>query len=739
MTGAVWGHLRDLITPRPGVLRVLAVAGDPARVGAALGPVAGGALTIAPDGAVVWRPGPPDHALPTGAKPPGGTIGRGRPGDGAPPELSALADGDIRQGRFALPGRRALPGRLALDLEADGAPLSLTLDLSVLAPRPAGVFGAETRPGAAALWTGAERITGGDRRGHWALRDGWLMPAAAGLDIRGYALDTDAGPVPIRVAAHAASIGGADDLVATLAQSAAALSGRTLLFRPGPHDLTGVSFYGAFTGLTAPVTLASEDPGAPAVLTGWTVAGPEGVPIGPLTFRDLAFHRDQADFTPGRNLHLMRLYPNARGVTVERCRFSSDLGPARDGAALVAEVRGVDARDVAGLAIRNCHFEGLAHALSLSGTDIAVTGNVARRNWADFLQLHPRSGAGDSARIRVADNTFSDMLGDGRVLHPDFIHIYPRGRDRGTVEDVVVEGNVVFMGREGVRMPPQINLHPEAGAPPRTRSGPLGAEVQTRLVQVDAGAGEVRLALPEGMADAAGKPLRFGVQKVDGAPAPVRLVLPRGVVFADGDRRVQEVVLDTRWQTVELTARPGQRLWTLRRSGPTVQGIFANAMADRAPLRRFVVRGNILWLNSAHGISSIGPVEDWLVEGNSLIPPLPGDANGDGRADDGHDGYRPGEAAQIMLSGRAVRIRGNIAGAAGPSRWVREGADPTLEGNLTGVSSGPVSGLMRALGRRSPDAFQPENREAAIALARPATRGRVGAEAYWDFERRAPR
>ncbi|MEL6125698.1 MAG: hypothetical protein AAFR57_04780 [Pseudomonadota bacterium] len=689
-----------LLSPPPGPgARIIALDGRADLLDRPVTLPGGARVTVTADGRCRWQPGP----------------GTAAADGGAAPLILTLRDGNRVQ--------------------------DLALDLAHLAPLPGGSFGRQTRPGAGRLWVGAERIRFGDRGGHWRLEEGWLIPAAtAGLDPRGYRLETDAGLVPIRVVDRTSTVSNTREL-GELLGGRGDLSGRRIDLRPGRYPVVGdINTYNMFTGLSAPLTLASADPATPAELNGIILAGRDAPAMGPVLFEDLVFHREQASYAASNrgahNAALVTLMAGCRGIAFTRCRFSSDLAPARRGGRMTHQVKGIRSSQVDGITIRDCLFEHLVHGMELAGRDISVTGCTGRRMWADFVSLHPRRDGTDTVGVHIANNTFHDPIGDNGVLHPDFIHTYPRARDTGAVRQVLIEGNVVFMGEEGVRQPPELGHRAPQGSVPLTGDTVLEPALSRTLVRVDARRGPVRLTLPEGPMAPDGQPIRLGIQKVDASANPVEIRPAPGGWFGVGEKRDDRILLSAQWQGIDTGVLRDRPAWAVKPGVPGLQGMFANPLYEGGRLSDWIVRGNILWINSPHGVSSIGPIDRAHVHNNTILMALPGDANGDGVANDAHDGVSPFPSGQITLSGRDVLITDNLVGDAAPSRYRKQEPPPLLRGNVTGA--GTPATLLRLMGRRG-RTLHPTTREEAVALARPARSGTAGAvgptddTGYWNF------
>lgn len=631
------------------------------------------------------------------------------------------------------------PGQLFLTVGDQGREYDLHLSLGLAArDRYASVrFGELTLSGCGGFDFGdAEAVV---RNVDWRFTNGLLVPVGGGAIRRLESpLETSAGAIHVELVKDALTVRSTDELLDVLALPPERLAGRTVLLRGGHYSLSSLNMFGRFKSYDRPLTIASDDPDHPATIDRLVLAGPEDVPIGPLIFRDLVFHRVQSAFSEKERTgaFLVLLFTEAQNISFIDCRFSSDLAPARQGSRMTAEVRGLDVRDARTLSIRGCVFEGLAHAISVSGQDIEIADNIAWRNWADFVQLHPVRGD-KTRRVRIIGNRVHDPVGDNSRLHPDFIHIYSRGNVSGGIADVEIAGNVVFLGKEGTRQLPAQNLTRRFGSKVLRRGVTLGTSHHRTLLEINPGGQHLDFLLPERMTLGDGTPFVFPLRIAPGAEGTARFSVSGHERLDYGGRSTREKFLLVSGQGVEIEADPTHRRWKWLPSSPGMQGIFANRLVNGI-LERFHIHGNILWVNSWHGISSMTAMVDSRINNNTIIAPRPGDADGDGQANMPHDGWMGDRAGALRVSGKNLVLEGNFAGAIGKAMWDIDGAPPPVVRNNRGGSStlGQASWLAERESGLLPTTF-----EEAIRLARPVRRGLgIGAlglaadDDYWDFE-----
>lgn len=551
-----------------------------------------------------------------------------------------------------------------------------------------------------------------------------LQGLAAGLLLIAAAGAAGAETPPCHTVADAAG------LRAVLALPAAEKTGLRVCLRPGRYDMRASDFRGAFTGLdpARPVTFEAADPADPPVLTRWVFAsGRDGGENGDAVLRDLVFVLDDVPaVAPGNTGFRGHRYGVVMGqggitrnVTLERITVRGSLGEARLGAPeLERNLTGIAGLRLRNVTIRDARLERLVNGIMVGGTDITVTGNRMRHSWGDFLRVSPQVHGGscsDTEGVTVTRNMVYDHWANNR-LHPDVIHMFASHNVPCAIRGLTIAENLAFPGI-GMWQPARpTGVRPRVPGPPPARL-PEGH----RAFHILQGAGTSELP----PADCPEERILIGVQRDGtydgGGGEPLRLVPRPGDRLAQGRARATEIALVRPWQTVRLTCNPRDTgTWRAFPTLPALQGVFTNALPGPAGFEDVEIRHNILWVTAPAAVSFRDSDDRGIaVMQNSFLQVLPGDHDGDGRANTVLDGanMRFPIGRVILHNGRDMAQHDTVSGGP-PDRK----SPATMAGNLLLRPRGQDAGRYFAAGPGP--ALMPTTPAEAVALARPRP-GRV--------------
>lgn len=596
-------------------------------------------------------------------------------------------------------------------------------------------FGLSNRPGQAmvptALAEGLYRVDGLEVR----VKNGLLHLARAPATPMTGTVSDGRSTVQVAVRADHHCISTSAELEAVLAWPAAQKAGQTICLNPGRYG--GFNWWphrGAFMDMQArdPITFRSTDAAQPAVLDGFFIGSTDDTPGGNVILRDLSVEMHSPTVANLSERGLARLTygiylgwqgPGARNVRIEDVTVRGPMGEAFKGALPVQDqLFGIFVKG-SRIVVRRVQMERLMNGLHVQGRDILIEHIRVRRLWGDMLQLSPEvlaSPAGHTGpppcrrteRVVVRNNIMSDAWSNN-VFHPDFIHLFASHNVTCGVREVLIEGNIAYIGAEGARQPGFPTGFSATDVMAAPGQLPLRPNVLQRLRP-----GTVTLPPPPAACRDAR--VEIGVQRVPGQGG-LRLLPAPGTRLAVNTNRVPEHSLLGDWEAARLICFPADPLtWDLRVEPPGPQGIFANSIPGSDGFRDFIIRHNVLWIASSNGISIRDDDNaNILVAHNSLLQPFTGDANGDGRANTHADGFNELHVgAQIHLTGRRFEVRDNISSSRLPTPapgWSNN------DSGLRQLDSG------RSMAQRfTPDprhGFMPTTPAQAIAMARPRPDG----------------
>lgn len=262
---------------------------------------------------------------------------------------------------------------------------------------------------------------------------------------------------------------GTDEIANVIGLSAAAASGLTVYLRPGDYNTNAaaslpvgnpgrIRFNDTLKNLTDTLTLTATDTNNKPRIERWTVWNQNGVngDAGRITFDNIHFHRPVAEGPPtGSESDLVgfRGSFDAVDLVFRNCRFTSNVGLAREGYTVGSQITGIRLNNVVGVTIEDCEFANLIDGVTMQAADnVLIQRCIGHHCYADFIGIYHASRT-----ITVRDNAFYAYTGDGASLHPDWIQLFSANSGNGNVRDVNVFGNVTFFTDEGFRMPPVIS------------------------------------------------------------------------------------------------------------------------------------------------------------------------------------------------------------------------------------------------------------------------------------------
>lgn len=697
----------------------------------------------------------------------------------------------------ALPGKPAPDGRMVLTLKGLPDDQPVVVEIRAVNALGAGLpavrkqvatraFGLPTRVTFGALnaeGTGAIRIPRGVRlesasagkSSDWRVIPGkgrpwdYLAPAVAGDKLSDAKLAfSDGRAVEVHVAPRTFAAETAADILAFLSLRPEVKSGATLLVGPewinlGMEDR---AFIGAFSGLTASVTLRPREPENGTLLSNWVISeGKAGVSAGHLHVEDMTFFSPMA-----QNLDaIFNISGNGdfNDITLDRVRVVSDLMPMRLGSSyrFSTQTRAINLTGARDVAVRNSEVAFTVYGVAVGAQNAIATGNRVHHLGADPFNLFFRKGTAEKPTllhdISIENNTEYDYMGDTSWLHPDGLQMWMIGTgsdpDHSRIERLSYSGNVSFPGREGALARPSVSQYYLMRGV--SADGPVLATDDRRFLRVDASKGPVTLTLPPldhtpAMLRHPGQAMELAIQKIDLSDNPVHVRQaagdPPAELFGDFKR---EFDLLRPFQAIVLTAEPDKRRWQVRIPGPALQGFFADP--NEVPLPGLVVEGNVLWGTAPNQVLPQNRPQDGVeIRHNTVLPFWPGDTNGDGHFNTPGDGAGPFPLwIRLRAADGTVNVWGNVAQRveAQPGGNPPTNHEPVIWGNEAFVDrkvawlEKQFPGLKRAVPDR-PDSliWFPTNREEAIAMARPAPGseiarlglGALGASPetdWWDY------
>lgn len=528
------------------------------------------------------------------------------------------------------------------------------------------------------------------------------------------------------------TLGTSAALTEVLLRPAQAKAGHVICLRPGTYaPLNWRVLRGAFDGLPAdrPLTVTSADPARPAVLTGpWEMAsGTRGAPNGNLILDRLIFRLTSPEVpagTKGYERHLFAVRLGVGGVTenftLSRSRIEGPMREARKGGQRTRERISAIWGHGRNISIKGNHFSQIVDGVSVFGSDITIAFNRGERLWGDMIRLSavplPDRQCQPSKSITVRNNIVSDVWSDN-AEHPDIIHMFPISGIACGLEDVLIEGNIAYLGREGMVQPGRPTGF-GFGAPEPVAAR-LTPPFDTLRVLVAPGT----TTLPR--ADCRAGPQRIGIQRAAGeGRGPLTLVpAPGDRLEYYGEVRGSKTLHSPGEAWLFFCRRGETNLWHMRGMKPGPQGFFSNQIKGPAGYRNITIRHNVFWLTQGHGVRLTDTDNRSItVVNNSFLQPFHGDANGDGVPNTNADGFNADQrGSRMLIEGRDVTVARNISAWLGREQVKRPGWAENDDG--LSHTDGGRSMIARFNWPRGSQTFFPTTPREAIEMARPRADG----------------
>lgn len=477
----------------------------------------------------------------------------------------------------------------------------------------------------------------------------------------------------IEIRANHLCVSDVRELRSVLSRGPKFFGGLTLCLNPGRYALGPPDLRDQFTGLstTKPLVVTATHQSRPPVLTYWEMGSNTGAVSGHVTLRDLRFEIESAEVAIGENGFVGHKPAIAYGIGgptrnfhIERVNVVGNLGEARLGAretqAILYGVRGLWGHNIS---IRNSRFEKLTHAINIGGEEIVVEGNRFRRGWADLIQISNQVTTGPcqtSEQIEVRNNILYDPWSNHR-FHPDLVHMFASPANDCDIRKVLIEGNIAFLGAEGTRQP----AFPSYMANTRPRRTPAVLPATDGVLHRLTGSGAVTL--PQARCAEADR--QFAVQRQPGSGAFSLVPSPGDRFWFYGTEPRDTHIFTADWETWILLCRkvePG--VWRLLQAGPSIQGVFTNALPEKAGFKDITIRYNIFWVNAHHGATFRDRDDRGIsVYRNSFLQPFPGDRNGDGLPNTPADGFNAFSVGTgvLLMNGTNMSAWENITSSIG--------------------------------------------------------------------------
>ena len=608
--------------------------------------------------------------------------------------------------------------------------LVYVLLLCAVQPTSAAVFGPGNMAGSGAqptvLADGVYDIEGA----RFVAENGLIRPETGlqGARLGRHALSDGQNTDHVEIRQDHLCVAGRAEFLAALSATPNALAGLTLCLAPGDYPMQRPDYMDRLQGFSParPLTITSADPEARARLNLIHFVTSSGQTTGNVIIRQLDFILVGEKVPLGKSGFIGRqaaiefgLGGPSENILVDRIRVTGNLEEAQAGG-LETE------RNLVGMAgrgrnitVQGSLFRRITDAIVFSGVGLRAERNRVLHHWGDFIQLNGqgnKQSCSISRDIIIRENIVSDSWSSNRI-HPDFVHLFPAYGMGCGVENIVIEGNIAYLG-DIVNQP----AFPTPLRPSVPISVPAKLPFEDRRLWRFVGPGTTELP----PITCPGIPIFMGVQKdPEGGPVTVRPAPGQQLRVGTKDI-VDSFTLRAPWETWELLC-PGNGAdrWELRHSYPVMQGVFSNAIPGDGSYRNMRVAHNILWLNAVHGISLRDDQNEGIeILNNSLLQVFPGDTDGDGRANTTSDGFNvPFSGPTIFVTSADTSvIRGNISGAIyNYSPLIMRQNDHGLRQHDGGLS------MSRRFTPSAPGPiFAPQTPREAVELARPRADGPLG-------------
>ena len=505
-----------------------------------------------------------------------------------------------------------------------------------------------------------------------------LFALIAGVCMGGAMIASAPGPVQAQTAECQITVETSAALTEVLLRPADQKAGLVICLASGTYaPLDWERLKGAFQGIpdAQPMTITSADRSRAAVLGPWEMSSKRGsAPNGNLTLSHVTIRLESAEMAPGQKGFSRHMYGVllgrggvTRNFTLRGVRIEGPMREARRGGqrteALTHGVSGWGEN----VTITGNLFTQIVNAVSVWGEDIVISYNRGHRLWGDLVRLSAIKLRGQDCRpsrnIVVRNNIFSDSWSDN-TEHPDVIHMFPHSGVPCGLNGVLIEGNIAYVGREGMIQP---------GRPTGFRIAapyPVPPVLARDFENMHTLIGPGTVTLPS--ANCGTEQLKLGIQKAAGmGQGPVVLQAAPGDRLMLYGRALTSYDIRAEGEAWLLICRgKNEPIWHMRamKSGP--QGFFSNKIRGADGYKNMIIRNNVFWLTSGHGVRLSDEDNDRiLVANNSFLQPFHGDANGDGRPNteaDGFNGHTRG--TNIIIDGNRIEVRDNISSQLGNQR-----------------------------------------------------------------------
>ena len=217
---------------------------------------------------------------------------------------------------------------------------------------------------------------------------------------------------------------------------ATATGGETILLAAGNYGamaLTGKS--GFDTAFARTVTIASADPGNPAVITGLDVRGAQNLAFDGITF--------DYTFAPGDEIYYRPFsVSGSQNITIRNSTFDGDVAR---GVSAVSDgygyAIGLSFRDTAGVTSENNEFFNFHRGLTVGqSSNVVVRGNDIHDIRMDGMNFAEIAG------VLIEENYIHDFKGSANSLdHRDMIQFWTNGTDSPST-DITIRNNHLDIG-----------------------------------------------------------------------------------------------------------------------------------------------------------------------------------------------------------------------------------------------------------------------------------------------------
>ncbi len=217
---------------------------------------------------------------------------------------------------------------------------------------------------------------------------------------------------------------------------AAAIGGETIVLAAGNYGrLTMIDNTSANFDFASNVTIRSEDPGAPAVVTGLDMRDASNITFDGITFDYTFASGDQIYHSPFS-------ISNSQNVTIRNATFDGDVA---EGVSAVDDgygyAIGLSVRGSEDVTVEDSEFFDFHRGMTVTeSSDVTVRGNDVHSMRSDGMNFIEVTG------VVIESNHIHDFRGtDGWIDHRDFIQFWTTSSDSPST-DIVIRGNILDIG-----------------------------------------------------------------------------------------------------------------------------------------------------------------------------------------------------------------------------------------------------------------------------------------------------